>query len=491
LKKNGLSDIITSIMRVKILKNLAYLMVFFITLLPLPWSSYRLKTVSWPDLFVFAVILVEIYFYIRSYKKKTFKIKDLLLVVPLISIIMAFYSFVMIFTGSPDISFHSKTFLFFNISTYFLLAGTVSYFLWKQLGRLKQNKKQVVAFFEFPVFLFIIACLLSFVNAGDPERSIFMFKSILTGIIILYFIKELFMEDKNTLKGLGYSYVCGASITALLGFFQYFTGTPMGFIGNPGIHNFIGQNNEVYTRLVSTMQHPNLLAAALLPAVFINPALWISLKKKTAWLTGYHLISFLVLVFAVILTYSRAVWLGLLIGFIGLLIIVAWNNKKIIMVSAVVITALFLLFHVQILERLKGTTENDVNVVSRIEAWKSAILMFKDYPLTGIGLNNYYTTYEKYKTPAAPFIMEDAHNTFLNTAAELGLFGIAAFLWLLVVFFRKFFSPGKEVKVLLVGLLALLIAGCFENLWFDPRVIAVFWIFLAFIYGTEKVYSKK
>src|SRR3989339_72116 len=95
-------------MRVKILKNLAYLMVFFITLLPLPWSSYRLKTVSWPDLFVFAVILVEIYFYIRSYKKKTFKIKDLLLVVPLISIIMAFYSFVMIFTGSPDISFHSK-----------------------------------------------------------------------------------------------------------------------------------------------------------------------------------------------------------------------------------------------------------------------------------------------------------------------------------------------------------------------------------------------
>jgi len=393
--------------------------------------------------------------------------------------------------GSKEMLLHTKTFLFFNLSTYYLLAGTISYFLWKQLSKPKQKNNENALLLDIPVVLFLLACVFSFLNATDLERSLFMFKSLLTGVIIFYFLKELFDTDKKIVKGLGYAYVLGASITAILGLIQYLTGIPMGFIGNPGVHNFTGANNEVYGRIASTMQHPNLLAAALLPAVFINLALWLNKEKKQVGITICHLISIIVLALAIVLTYSRAAWLGLIIGFAGVLIVSAWKNKKVLLGAVAAGLILLLLFHGQISERLKGTTGKDVNVVSRLEAWKSALTMFKDYPLTGIGLNNYYVTYEKYKTPAAPFMMEDAHNTFLNTAAESGLFGLVALFWLLLVFFKKFFSKGKEVKILVFGLLTLLIAGCFENLWFDPRVIAAFWILLALIYGTEKIYCKK
>ena len=481
LKKKALSDIIIAIMKAKYLRNLSYLTAFFLTLLPLTWSSYRLKTISWPDIFVFAIILAEIYFYVRGLKKKGFVRKDILLLFPFVSLVLIAFSFVWVFIGFQDMMFHDKTSLFFNLATYSFLAGSVSFFAWKQIGPVKQENKQNRNTIKLPVVFFLLACVVSFVNAVDLERSIFMFKSILTGVIIFFFLKERFDGDKNFVRGLGYCYVLGASVTAILGLVQALTGAPMGFIGNPGVHNFIGVNNEIYGRIASTMQHPNLLAAALLPAVFINLSLWVSKEKKKMWLNVVHSVSLVVLLLAVILTYSRAAWLGLFLGFAGFTVVFAWGRKKVLFGIIAAALLLLALFHGQISDRIKGTTGKDVTVVSRIEAWKSALAMFKDHPFTGVGLNNFYVNYEKYKTPAAPFMMEHAHNTFLNTAAELGLFGLFAFLWILLVFFKKIFSPGKEVKILLFGLMAVLIAGCFENLWFDPRIVVVFWILLALI----------
>lgn len=64
--------------------------------------------------------------------------------------------------------------------------------------------------------------------------------------------------------------------------------------------------------------------------------------------------------------------------------------------------------------------------------WKMAVLMIKDYPLTGVGIGGYIiesSNYSKmYKTPIG--IPESAENYLLQVGSELGLVGILLVLWI-------------------------------------------------------------
>lgn len=69
----------------------------------------------------------------------------------------------------------------------------------------------------------------------------------------------------------------------------------------------------------------------------------------------------------------------------------------------------------------------------RMDLWRSAVAMFRDDPLTGVGYAAYGDALRLYRDPwAARDQITAAHNLYLHTAAEMGLPGLLVLAWLLL-----------------------------------------------------------
>lgn len=166
--------------------------------------------------------------------------------------------------------------------------------------------------------------------------------------------------------------------------------------------------------------------------------------------------SILTLLTLVILTYSqvRGAW----IAFIGTLIVyfvINRNyNKKItmIMFSVLTIFILSIFSNDALLIRFQSILnfQTDYNIKDRLDMYQSAIKMFLDYPIYGIGFGNFREFY----LPGSIYLMPNAlefrfpegyphaHNTFLTFLAETGLLGtiglVIFFGSILLLFYRRY-----------------------------------------------------
>jgi O-antigen ligase len=78
------------------------------------------------------------------------------------------------------------------------------------------------------------------------------------------------------------------------------------------------------------------------------------------------------------------------------------------------------------------TRDQDLSYINRVYAWKAGWKMFEHNPLTGIGLFNFPDANgAKYWPEPGRKVWLQPHSLYVQTAAELGLVGIAAFGWFL------------------------------------------------------------
>lgn len=92
----------------------------------------------------------------------------------------------------------------------------------------------------------------------------------------------------------------------------------------------------------------------------------------------------------------------------------------------------------------------------RLQLAKAAILMIKESPLIGVGLNNFLIRLpDLWQEPATIRLFQPVHNIFLLIAAETGLVGLTIFLWFLILTYRRLRGdkvnpdPGIQDKVVL------------------------------------------
>ncbi len=82
----------------------------------------------------------------------------------------------------------------------------------------------------------------------------------------------------------------------------------------------------------------------------------------------------------------------------------------------------------------------------RLDMWRSAVAMTRDYPLLGVGPGLYGRALRTYRDPMqARDKLASAHDTPLNTAAETGLVGIAVSIWLAAAFVRGTWRTWNEM----------------------------------------------
>lgn len=131
-----------------------------------------------------------------------------------------------------------------------------------------------------------------------------------------------------------------------------------------------------------------------------------------------------------------------------------------------------------------------IGIVLRLDMWSRALAMIADMPYTGIGLNTYPLIqshfYIGYLLGAEPH----AHNLFLQTAIDLGLPGLFAFLWLVGAFYATARQAGRHLddrpsQALVVGAVAGVTAyvagGVLDVMTLGAKPVAALFVFFGLV----------
>jgi hypothetical protein len=117
----------------------------------------------------------------------------------------------------------------------------------------------------------------------------------------------------------------------------------------------------------------------------------------------------------------------------------------------------------------------------------AAFRMIAENPVTGIGLGEFYRRSGEYASPALlelfpPAIHENAHNNYLQIAAELGILGLAAFMWVLATAFVNYRSQQQAADIVDIALaggsIAFLLTCLGGHPLLSPEIAFVCWLMI-------------
>ncbi|MCL1972218.1 MAG: O-antigen ligase family protein [Endomicrobia bacterium] len=132
----------------------------------------------------------------------------------------------------------------------------------------------------------------------------------------------------------------------------------------------------------------------------------------------------------------------------------------------------------------------------RLIWWKTALLMFKDYPFFGAGFGNYSALFSYYR-PEPVLNTLFAHNVFFQLLAETGIAGIMCFFAAFYVIAKKAFRSFKlksidpaYMQAVIVSIVFFLIFNLAEYGFYLPVCMMTFFVLCAFLWDADSVKRK-
>jgi len=303
-----------------------------------------------------------------------------------------------------------------------------------------------------PALMFGLLSLVGFVSlvySPVPDRVLGRLVDDLKDAIIAIFIVIL-LQSNNAFRRTIWTLIFVAIFLGTLTVFQYATGTFDNAYGGFAVsqqHQIIGTIDDY--RATGPIGDPNFFAQIMTVLVPISFERFLHEKRLRFRLLA--LWGMTVSVFAVILTYSRG---GLFAMLAGVLVLLIFYPPKRIQVPIIILSiAIFIsLLPPHYLDRFltlgdifSSGKSNTLRVEDRslqgrasenLAGWE----MIKDKPLFGIGLSSYsylFPLYSKNQGIALVASQREAHNMFIEVAAETGIVGFFIFGILLLISFRS------------------------------------------------------
>ncbi|MDD5129548.1 MAG: O-antigen ligase family protein [Candidatus Omnitrophica bacterium] len=309
--------------------------------------------------------------------------------------------------------------------------------------------------------------------------------------LAIFFILTEIINSKERLRNILIAIVASAALIIADAWVQYFRG-------------FDFLRSYQYSRLTASFSAANGLAAWLVMVIPLVTGVFLWVKVIYRKLRISLLVMIFLLFICLLLTYSRGAWLGIMLAGIFMSFYILKNSDakaKIRYLSFIICLIIVFLLTSKLLnismrkvdkvnfdsgqtvgERIKSIVNiNRGASLVRLNLWKEALMIIRDYPLTGCGVNTYSIVARSYKVSESGGIYP--HNSFLQKAAETGLLGLFVFLWLIVQFFWVSFQSLKQNKNMLVlgllsGILAFLVQAFFDNHLYSLQLVVLFWFIL-------------
>jgi len=157
-------------------------------------------------------------------------------------------------------------------------------------------------------------------------------------------------------------------------------------------------------------------------------ALGVALTARSrAWRVGAAAVAVLA-VAALAGTFTRSAWLGL---FVACAVLLGATRPLGLVALAAAGAAAWLLAPGAWGARLHSVVDpRNLWNRERVFMWEAGLRMFRDHPLTGVGLQDLHALYDQYRSPDSTERAGHLHNAYVQIAASMGLVGLAAFAWL-------------------------------------------------------------
>lgn len=327
--------------------------------------------------------------------------------------------------------------------------------------------------YKLGIILLVLAATIAVFVAPDRLAALGVWKAYFIEPIAFALIARTVIQKEKSpsalLNGLG----LGALIVSMLGILQWVTQ-----IGIPAPW-------DIERRITSVFDYPNALGLYLGPIIILGAfLLYRSIKEKQKgsilfWssVTG---ISFL----AILLAESEAA----IVAVLATLFLSSLFDK-----TCRQITVPFMILCVMLIGSLPVLRDPVLNKLMlqdysgqvRVSQWTETWEMVKDYPITGVGLAGYPTVFESYHQATHLEIFQYPHTNVLNIWSELGILGLTAAGWLVLLIAIdsiKHITRNKEKAWLTLACLAVFVEmdihGLVDVPYFKNDLALLAWIFI-------------
>ena len=306
---------------------------------------------------------------------------------------------------------------------------------------------------QIPLFLFVLVALLSLVEAPSPATGLAETLKWIEIILLISFSLALYRRDEA--HWLVFALVLAGGVQAAAGLYEFFGGSgadhlrildgqhfrAFGSFGQPNpfgafmgitlplaLSSTLAYAGQLWQRIANRNWRTTIWQEAAAVVFYVGISGLILGGLITSWSRGAWM-GFASAVVVMLLMIPRSVTRGLvLLAAILILGVMAWNNGLVpSTISARMTSFVGDLTAANDARGLKITDDNYA-VIERAAHWQVGAMIAQDYPWLGVGFGNYEAAYPQYALINWPIALGHAHNYYLNLLAEVGLFGLVAYL---------------------------------------------------------------
>lgn len=333
------------------------------------------------------------------------------------------------------------------------------------------------------VLALLIVGAVSTLLAEQRVVAVYEFRTVFVSAAVLYAVTRLIDLDRAALWSVVDVFVLGAVVVAGYGLYQLVTSDGSGLITTA----------EGVARIRSVYGSPNNLALYLGRALPIALAVALLARGAPGWRRVAYGGAGLVLLTAVVLTFSRG---ALVLGLPAALavLVIGWQGRRgwVVVGAALAFGLLAIPLLLQI-PRFAGMFDFDSGTgFFRVNLWLSAVEMARDHFWVGVGPDNFLYAYrgvyirpEAWQEPN----LSHPHNLVLDALTRVGLPGLIVLVSLFVAFWRTGLRAvhanpdDAPERALAIGLLAagahMLAHGLVDHSFFLVDLAGVFMLLLA------------
>jgi O-antigen ligase len=362
---------------------------------------------------------------------------------------------------------------------------------------------------DIPILLFLVLMIIATIRSVSLNSSLaFVFQFV--SYLILYYLVANNLKSASDINLVLWVMILSCGITAAYGIFQYFVGLPMTRTYVMEQHAELLENLEYRARLMSnrifsTFVYPPAFAGYLVTMIPVVLAMSVY-RVKNGWKLSRTFIliaTFLLMLAALFLTYSKGGWLVFLVEMAVYGVVYgmflrrrrAYERKQmakmtVYWLSGIVLACVVIVFISTRSYEVQGIAGYLRSFSVRYEYWVAGAKIIKERPFLGFGPGSFTSVYPKFKLPEAQETRL-AHNNFIQVAAEMGLPASFAFvaIWLLIIIMWVKWAAAdnaQDVQIrstriltggILTGLVAFLIHSLVDFDLYVPGITTNIWAF--------------
>jgi len=322
-------------------------------------------------------------------------------------------------------------------------------------------------------FLFFLSLIISVVFSDNPSNSLIHLYEYLSLIAIFYVVSISRQSDKNLLINILMMSAIVVSLYSLRTLF-IFSDQVICYLDKYNKSFPFAQEFLARKRAFAPFSSPNLLAGYLLMMIMLSGGI-IAQKikeKKNDYLFFLGLICLFICLLALFFSKSIGAWVVFTASLLLFLIFAKMKSRKALLILCLIIIIFGAVLYLRFQET-NNFVQPAFSFHKRISYWRDAVSLIKRYPLTGVGIGNFYV-----RGSVA------AHNSYLQIWAEFGVLGIISSLLIFTLFIKKvfqFFHSGKlnyfRLGILLGGL-SFLLHNVIDFSFFVSQVAFLWWVLL-------------